>query len=114
MAEVDVISSKARKFGEIRFEGKGISKNVWAHFVTCFSELGMRGFLHCNVSEDETKIHHNNFRKRRVKFEHPSTSIANLNSHHLKERFYICWDQKEVVYSELQKPGKTLTVDRYR
>ena len=52
--------------------------------------------------------------KNHVKPGHPAKSAAKPNIHGAKVMLCIWWDQKGVLYYELQKPGETINGERYR
>jgi len=70
------------------------------------------------VAGDEKWIFYNNPKKKTyyAKFDQslPSTSTLWLNIHGSKIMLCIWWDQKDLVYYELLKPGDSITGDRYR
>ena len=52
--------------------------------------------------------------KSYVKLGQPAKSTAKPNIHGAKVMLCIWWDQKDVLYYELLKPGETINGERYR
>jgi len=79
-----------------------------------------KNFLHRIVTEDKKWIFYDNPKKKKYYAKSgqslplTSTSTPRPNIHDSKIMLCIWWDQKGLVYSELLKPGDSITDDRYR
>jgi len=113
--------------GMIQKQGKWVSyelkpRDVERRFFTCeqlIQRQQRKGFLHWIVTEDEKWIFYNNPKKKKY-YAKPgqslpsiSTSTPRSNIHGSKSMLCI-WDQKDLAYYELLKPGDSITSDRYR
>ena len=74
-----------------------------------------KSFLHRIVTGDEKWIYFENPKRKRswITPGEPSTSTARLNRYERKTILCVWWDQKDVIYYELLKPGEIYT-ERYR
>nr|KAF6369424.1 hypothetical protein mMyoMyo1_010762 [Myotis myotis] len=81
----------------------------------CFN-VTKKSFLHQIVTGDEKWIYFENPKctKSWVDPGRPSTSTARPNRFGKKTMLCVWWDQEDVVYYELLKPGETMNTDRYR
>ena len=72
--------------------------------------------LHLFVTGNEKWIHYDNPKRKKlyVKPGQPAKSTAKPNIHGAKVMLCIWWDQKGVLYYELQKLGETINGERYR
>jgi len=68
------------------------------------------------VTGDEKWIYFENPKCKRswVTPGEPSTSTARPNRYGRKTMLCVWWDQKDVIYYELLKPGETINTERYR
>ena len=72
--------------------------------------------MHRIVTGDEKWIHYDNPKRKKsyVKPGQPAKSTTKTNIHVVKAMLCTWWDQKSVLYYELEKPGENINGERYR
>ncbi|GFW51658.1 mariner Mos1 transposase [Trichonephila clavipes] len=75
-----------------------------------------KSYLHRIVTGDEKWIYFENPKRNRSYVDpgQPSKSTARPNRFGCKTMLCIFWDQEELIYYELLKPGKNVNNDRYK
>jgi len=73
-----------------------------------------KSFLHRIVIGDKKWIYFDNRKRKRswVTPSEPSTLTARPNRYGWKTMLCVWWDQKDVIYYELLKPGETVNTER--
>jgi len=98
-------------------------RDVERRFFTCeqlIPRQQRKNFLHWIVTGDEKWIFYDNPKKKKYyakpgqSLPSTSTSTPRPNIHGSKIMLCIWWDQKDLVYYELLKPGDSIMGDRYR
>ena len=74
-----------------------------------------KSFLHRIVTRDKKWMHYYNLKRKKsyVKPGQPAKSTAKPNIHGAKVMLCIWWDQKDVLYYKLLKPGETINGERF-
>ena len=113
------VSVRLRAMGMIQKQGNWMPyelkpRDIKRRFFTCeqlIQRQQRKGFLHRIVTGDEKWIFYDNPTKKKYyaksgqSLPSASTSTPRPNIHDLKIMFCIWWDQKDLVYYELLKPG---------
>ena len=75
-----------------------------------------KSFFHRIVTDDEKWIYFENPKRKRSWVISGKSSISTARSNHYgrKTMFCVWWDQKDVIYYELLKPGETVNTERYQ
>ena len=118
------ISRRLKAAGYIQKQGNWVPHELKPRDVErrfCMSEMLLerqkkKSFLHQIVTGDEKWMHYDNPKRKKsyVKPGQPAKSPAKPNIDGTKVILCIWWDQKEVLYYELLKPGETVNGERYR
>ena len=75
-----------------------------------------KSFFHRIVTDDEKWIYFENPKRKRSWVISGKSSISTARSNHYgrKTMFCVWWDQKDMIYYELLKPGETVNTERYQ
>jgi len=111
--------SKTRKLGALWTETESRWKAIF-HLRTADSKTTEKRFFASDCDWKEKWIFYDNPKKKKYyaklgqSLPSTSTSTPRPNIHDSKIMLCIWWVQKGLVYSELLKPGDSITDDRYR
>jgi len=83
------------------------------HLRNAACQAKKKGGFASNCDWNEKWIYFDNSKRRKTicNPDQPSTSTPKRNIHEKKVMFCIWWDQKDVIYYEILKPGQTVTED---
>lgn len=119
----EAVSIRLKAMGKIQKMGKWIphelnERQQEKRKTTCeilLARYKRKSFLHRIVTGDEKWIYFENPKRKRswVSPGEPSTSTARQNRFGRKAMLCVWWDQKDVIYYELLKPGETVNTERY-
>lgn len=109
--------------GKIQNMGKGIPHELnesqqetqKTTFVLLLTRYKIKSFLHQIFTGNEECNYFKNPKKKRSWLTPGKSSISNAKSNHYswKTMLCVCWDQKVLIYYELQKPVKTINAECY-